>query len=68
VHIEFKGSATVLTAVLGSSVPLIVDAFTPTGAAVKDRQLRGIVATAKQIFGNPVSTVVGMSRIEATRF
>ena len=46
-HIGFKGSAPALTAVLGNSVPLIVDAFTPTGTAVKDGQLRGIVVAAK---------------------
>jgi tripartite-type tricarboxylate transporter receptor subunit TctC len=46
-HIGYKGSAPALTAALGGSVPIIVDAYTPTGTAVKEGQLRGIVVASK---------------------
>jgi tripartite-type tricarboxylate transporter receptor subunit TctC len=46
-HVGYKGSAPALTAVLGNVVPIIIDAFTPTGTAVKEGQLRGIVVASK---------------------
>jgi tripartite-type tricarboxylate transporter receptor subunit TctC len=46
-HIGYKGSAPAMTAVLGGSVPMIIDAFTPTGTAVKEGQLRGIVVASR---------------------
>ncbi len=46
-HIGYKGSAPAMTAVIGASVPVIIDAFTPTGTAVKEGQLRGIVVASK---------------------
>jgi tripartite-type tricarboxylate transporter receptor subunit TctC len=47
-HIGYKGSAPALTAVLGNTVPVIFDAYTPTGTAVKEGQLRGIVVASKK--------------------
>ena len=71
-HIGYKGSAPALTAVLGGSVPVIIDAFTPTGTAVKQGQLRGIVVASKHrvaaLPGIPTTAEAGFPSIVGEGF
>ena len=47
-HIGYKGSADALKDVLGGHVMLFSDTLLPTGLAVKDGRLRGLVVAAAQ--------------------
>jgi tripartite-type tricarboxylate transporter receptor subunit TctC len=48
VHSPYKGSAAALVGTMGGEVPLLVDVYIPTGAAVKQGQVRAIAVAAKQ--------------------
>ena len=46
-HVGYRGSAPALTDAMGGSVPVIIDAYTPTGTAVAEGKMRGIVVASK---------------------
>lgn len=48
VHSPYKGSANALVGTMGGEVPLLVDVYIPTGAAVKQGQVRAIAVAARQ--------------------
>jgi tripartite-type tricarboxylate transporter receptor subunit TctC len=47
IHSPFKGSANALLGTIQGEVPLLVDVYIPTGAAVKQGQVRAIAVAAK---------------------
>jgi len=48
VHVGYKGAIPALQDALGGNVPLIADAYTPTGVQINAGKLRGIAVAARQ--------------------